>query len=334
MANIVTLGELMMRLSTPRHERFLQANHFEITFGGGEANVAVCLAQLGHTATFVTKLPQNPLGDKVIASLRATGVDTERIVRGGKRLGVYFLETGAAMRPSSVIYDRADSAIAEAEVSDFDFEKIFHGADIFHVCGITPGISKKGALLAEAAMKAAKEQGVTVSFDINFRSKLWTKEQAAEVLPRLVPYADICFGNAWDAKNLLHLPIDENADFETGAKAMADAFGLSYVIASHRVSHSASHNDLSASIYAAKEDKVYTSRTYSITPIVDRVGGGDSLAAGVLCGIADGKACAEVIEFGVATSALKHTIHSDYNMITRAEVETLMQGDGSGKVQR
>jgi len=334
MAKIVTLGEIMMRLSTPRHERIIQANSFEITFGGGEANVAVSLAQYGHEACFVSKLPQNALGDKVIASLRGAGVNTAGIVRGGNRLGVYFLETGAAMRPSSVVYDRANSAIAEAEVSDFDFDAIFEGADIFHICGITPAISQKGALLAETAMKAAKAKGVTVSFDINFRSKLWSVAQAAEVLPKLLPYADICFGNAWDARNLLKLNISEDADFETGARAMAEAFGLQYVIASHRVSHSASNNDLSASIYTKEEDKVYTSRTYSITPIVDRVGGGDSLAAGVLCGVADGKACPEIIEFGVAASALKHTIHSDYNMISRAEVETLMQGDGSGKVQR
>lgn len=311
----------MMRLSTPRHERIIQANSFEITFGGGEANVAVSLAQYGHDAKFITKLPQNPLGDKVIASLRSAGVDTSAIVRGGDRLGVYYLETGASMRPSSVVYDRANSAIATANISDFDFGEIFKNADIFHICGITPAISDNGAALAEAAMKAAKENGVTVSFDINFRSKLWTKEKASDVLTRLIPYADICFGNAWDAKNLLSVDVSEAADFETAAKAMSEKYGLRYVIASHRVSHSASNNDLSASMYSKKDDKVYTSRTYSITHIVDRVGGGDSLAAGILCGIADGKSCQDILEFGVAASALKHTIHSDYNMVTKAEVE-------------
>ena len=334
MAKIVTLGEIMMRLSTPDHERFSQANQFIITFGGAEANVAVCLSQLGHDAKFVTKLPLNPLGDRAIASLRSAGVDTDCIVRGGNRLGTYFLETGASLRPSSVIYDRAQSAIAEAEVSDFDFDAIFQDADLFHICGITPGISEKGILLAIASMKEARERGITVSFDINFRSKLWTREEAAKVLPRLTPYADICFGNSWDAKNLLSLDVDETADFATGAKAIAEAFGVSVVIASNRVTHSASNNDLSASLYLASEDKVYTSNTYSINPIVDRVGGGDCLAAGVLCGFLDHMNPQEMIEFGVAASALKHTLPGDYAMITRTELQTLMANGGTGRVQR
>ncbi len=334
MAKVVTMGEIMLRLSTPGNEKFIQADEFDVCYGGGEANVAVSLANYGHDASFVTKVPENPIGECAVAALRKHNVDTKHIARGGERLGIYFLETGSAMRASNVVYDRAHSSISTATADDFDFEAIFEGADWFHFSGITPAISESATELVEIAIKAAKKQGVKISFDVNFRSKLWDKEKAASVLTRFIPYADICFANAWDAHNLLGVEVEESADFETAARVMSEKYGLEYVIASRRVSHSASDNDLSASIYSKKEDIVYTSHTYSITPIVDRVGGGDSFAGGVICGMLDGKDFKSALEFGVAASALKHTIPGDFNLVLRSDVETLVGGDGSGRVQR
>ena len=334
MSKAVTLGEIMMRLSTPRNERFIQAKNFEINFGGGEANVAVSLASFGHDAEFITKLPENPLGDSVIASLRKMNVQTNRIVRGGKRLGVYYLETGSSVRPSNVVYDRADSSFAQADKDEFDFDSVLKDADLFHISGITPAVSENAAEIALAALEAAKRNNVKVSFDINYRSKLWTVDEAAQVLTKLAPYADIFFGNAWDAKNLLKLDIDETADFETASKALSDAFGFEYVLASKRVCHSASNNDFSAGVYSAKDNACHRTRTYSITPIVDRVGTGDSFAAGFLCGILDGKNYADAVEFAAASAVLCHTISGDFNCITKKEAEALAGGDASGNVRR
>ncbi len=343
MAKVVTMGEIMLRLSTPNNQKYIQATQFDINYGGGEANVAVSLANYGHDAEFVTKVPANPIGECAIASLRKYGVETKNIAKGGDRLGIYFLETGAAMRASNVTYDRANSAIATATADDFDFDKIFEGADWFHFTGITPAVSDAAAELTEAACIAAKAHGVTVSVDLNFRKKLWSSEKAQKVMSNLMQYVDVCIGNEEDADKVLGFK-PANTDVTSGElnlsgyqdifKQMVAKFGFKYVISSLRVSHSASDNGWSACIYSAETDEFYHSREYRITPIVDRVGGGDSFAGGTICGFVDGKNFKEALEFGVAASALKHTIPGDFNLVTRQEVDALVGGDGSGRVQR
>ena len=343
MAKVVTMGEIMLRLSTPGNQKYIQATQFDINYGGGEANVAVSLANYGHEAEFVTKVPQNPIGECAVAALRKYGVETKNIARGGDRLGIYFLETGAAMRASNVTYDRANSSIATATADDFDFDKIFDGADWFHFTGITPAISDMAAEVTEAACKAAKAHGVTVSCDLNFRKKLWSSEKAQKVMSNLMQYVDVCIGNEEDADKVLGFK-PANTDVTSGElnlagyedifKQMVAKFGFKYVISSLRVSHSASDNGWSACIYSAETDEFYHSREYRISPIVDRVGGGDSFAGGTICGFVEGKNFKEALEFGVAASALKHTIPGDFNLVTRADVDALAGGDGSGRVQR
>ena len=340
MAKVVTMGEIMLRLSTPGYEKFIQADTFDINYGGGEANVAVSLANYGHQASFATKVPNNPIGECAVAALRKYNVDTTHIARGGERLGIYYLETGASMRASNVVYDRAHSSIAEADASDFDFNAIFDGADWFHFTGITPAISDKAALLTEAALKAAKAKNVTVSCDLNFRKKLWSSEKAQKVMTNLMQYVDVCIGNEEDAQKVLGFT-PGNTDVTSGSlelagyedifKQMTDRFGFRYVVSSLRESYSASDNGWSAAIYDGKE--FYHSRKYEVR-IVDRVGGGDSFAGGLICGLLDGRNYKDALEFAVAASALKHTIPGDFNLVTRADVETLMGGDGSGRVQR
>ncbi len=340
MGRIVTLGEIMLRLSTPGYERFMQAESFDVCYGGGEANVAVSLAEFGHDASFVTKLPANEIGDAAVSALRRYGVDTSDIVRGGDRVGIYFLETGASVRPSKVVYDRAHSAIAEAVPSDFDFEKIFEGAEWFHFTGITPAISDNAAAVTKAALIAAKKKGLTVSCDLNFRKKLWSSEKAQKVMTDLMQYVDVCIGNEEDAEKVLGFkPAGTDvtkgdlalAGYEDIFKRMKERFGFRYVVSSLRESISASDNNWSAAIYDGNE--FYHSRTYKLH-IVDRVGGGDSFAAGLICGLMDGKSGKEALEFAVAASALKHTIPGDFNCVTRNEVLALAGGDGSGRVQR
>lgn len=343
MAKVVTMGEIMLRLSTPDFERFMQADEFSVCYGGGEANVSVSLANYGHDAHFVTKVPENPIGECAVAALRKHNVKTEHITRGGERLGIYFLETGASMRASNVVYDRAHSSISTAEDQDFDFDKIFEGADWFHFTGITPAVSDKAAALTEAALKAAKKHGVTVSVDLNFRKKLWSSEKAQKVMTNLMQYVDVCIGNEEDAEKVLGFKPGET-DVTSGElelqgyksifEQMVEKFNFQYVISSLRVSKSASDNGWSACIYARDSKEFYHSKEYRVHPIVDRVGGGDSFAGGVICGLLDGKNFKDALEFGVAASALKHTIPGDFNMVTRAEVETLVGGDGSGRVQR
>ena len=343
MAKVVTMGEIMLRLSTPGNQKYIQATQFDINYGGGEAIVAVSLATYGHDAEFVTKVPQNPIGECAVAALRKYGVETKNIARGGDRLGIYFLETGAAMRASNVTYDRANSSIATATADDFDFDKIFDGADWFHFTGITPAISDMAAEVTEAACKAAKAHGVTVSCDLNFRKKLWSSEKAQKVMSNLMQYVDVCIGNEEDADKVLGFK-PANTDVTSGElnlagyedifKQMVAKFGFKYVISSLRVSHSASDNGWSACIYSAETDEFYHSREYRISPIVDRVGGGDSFAGGTICGFVDGKNFKEALEFGVAASALKHTIPGDFNLVTRDDVDALAGGDGSGRVQR
>ena len=343
MAKVVTMGEIMLRLSTPGNKKFIQADEFDVCYGGGEANVAVSLANYGHDAEFVTKVPENPIGDCAVAALRKLNVKTENIARGGERLGIYFLETGAAMRASNVVYDRAHSSISTAEISDFDFDKIFDGADWFHFTGITPAVSDKAAELTAAALKAAKAKGVKVSVDLNFRKKLWSSEKAQRVMSNLMQYVDVCIGNEEDAEKVLGFKPEgtdvtsgelELAGYKSIFEQMVERFNFEYVISSLRVSHSASDNGWSACIYSRDTKEFYHSREYRISPIVDRVGGGDSFAGGTICGFLDGKNFKEALEFGVAASALKHTIPGDFNLVSRADVENLAKGDGSGRVQR
>lgn len=340
MKKVVTLGEIMLRLTTPRYERFVQSDSFDVIYGGGEANVAVSLANYGFNSYFVSKLPKNEIGQAAINHLRRFGVNTEFVERGGDRVGIYYLESGASMRPSKVIYDRSHSSISEAEISEFDFDEIFKDADWFHFSGITPAISEKAAILTEEALKSAKKHGVTVSVDLNYRKNLWTPERAKEVMTKLMQYVDVCIGNEEDAHLTLGFKPGET-DVTSGElelsgyhnifKQMKEKFGFKYVISSLRESYSASDNGWSACAYDGNE--FYHSRQYDVR-IVDRVGGGDSFASGVIYGLLTGKDFKDALEFGVAASALKHTIHGDFNMVTVDEVEKLLGGDGSGRVQR
>ena len=340
MAKVVTMGEIMLRLSTPGNQKYIQATQFDINYGGGEANVAVSLANYGHDAEFVTKVPENPIGACAVAALRKYGVETKHIAKGGDRLGIYFLETGASMRPSNVTYDRANSSIATASISDFDFDEIFEGADWFHWSGITPAISDKAAELTRLACEAAKRHGVTVSVDLNFRKKLWTKEKAQSIMKPLMQFVDVCIGNEEDAE--LCLGFKPDADVEAGHtdaegykgifQQMMKEFGFKYVVSTLRESFSATHNGWKAMIYNGEE--FYTSKRYDIDPIIDRVGGGDSFSGGIIHGLMTKPNQGEALEFAVAASALKHTINGDFNLVSVEEVEALAGGDASGRVQR
>ncbi len=340
MGKIVTLGEIMLRLSPAGNYRFVQSESFQIFPGGGEANVAVSLANYGHTACFVSKLPSHEIGQIAVNALRRYGVETEYISRGGDRVGLYYAETGASMRPSKVIYDRAHSAIAEADISDFDFDKIMEDADWFHWSGITPAISDKAAEIVRVACEAAKRHGVTVSVDLNFRKKLWTSEKAISVMRPLMQYVDVCIGNEEDANMCLGYKPD--ADVEGGKtdaegyyeifKGMMKEFGFKYVVSTLRESYSASHNGWKALIYDGKT--FYESKHYDINPIIDRVGGGDSFSAGLIHGLLSYKDQAKALEFAVAASALKHTIPGDFNLVSTSEVESLAKGNANGRVQR
>lgn len=340
MGKIVTLGEIMLRLSPAGNYRFVQSESFQIFPGGGEANVAVSLANYGHAACFVSKLPSHEIGQIAVNALRRYGVKTEYISRGGDRVGLYYAETGASMRPSKVIYDRAHSAIAEADISDFDFDKIMEDADWFHWSGITPAISDKAAEIVRVACEAAKRHGVTVSVDLNFRKKLWTSEKAISVMRPLMQYVDVCIGNEEDANMCLGYKPD--ADVEGGKtdaegyyeifKGMMKEFGFKYVVSTLRESYSASHNGWKALIYDGKT--FYESKHYDINPIIDRVGGGDSFSAGLIHGLLSYKDQAKALEFAVAASALKHTIPGDFNLVSTSEVESLAKGNANGRVQR
>ena len=343
MAKVVTMGEIMLRLSTPNFERFVQADEFDVVYGGGEANVAVSLAGFGHDVQYVTAVPDNEIGECAVAALRKANVGTKFIARCGERLGIYFLESGCSMRPSKVVYDRAHSSISTATEKDFDFDAIFKDADWFHFTGITPAVSDSAAALTEAALKAAKKAGVKVSCDLNFRKKLWSSEKAQKCMKNLMQYVDVCIGNEEDAELVLgYKPGNtdvtsgelELAGYKSIFEQMVKDYNFEYCISSLRVSHSASDNGWSACIYSRDTKEFYHSKEYSIHPIVDRVGGGDSFAGGVICGLLDGKDYKAALEFGVAASALKHTIPGDFNFVSRKEVETLAGGDASGRVQR
>ena len=337
---IVTLGELMLRLTPPGNGRFVQTDVLNLEFGGAEANVAVSLANYGHQACFVSKLPCHEIGQAAVNSLRRYGVDTSFIARGGERVGIYFQETGSAMRPGKVIYDRARSAIAEASPEDFDFDAVFDGADWFHWTGITPALSDKAAELVRLACEAAKRHLVTVSCDLNFRAKLWTSDRAREVMTPLMEYVDVCIGNEEDAQKCLGFVPD--ADVEGGKteaegykgifRKMVDRFGFKYAATTLRESFSASHNGWKALIYDGKE--FYESKRYEIEPIVDRVGGGDAFSGGLIHGLLTMGSMKEALDFAVAASALKHTIPGDFNLASIQEVESLAAGNASGRIRR
>lgn len=340
MSKIVTLGEIMLRLSPAGCKRFVQVDNLDVIWGGGEANVAVSCANYGHDAYFVSKLPAHEIGQAAVNALRRYGVHTDFIARGGDRVGIYYCETGASMRPSKVIYDRAGSAVAEADPSDFDFDAIMEGADWFHWSGITPAISDKAAELTRLACEAAKRHGVTVSVDLNFRKKLWTSEKAISIMRPLMKYVDVCIGNEEDAE--LCLGFKPDADVEGGNtdaegykgifKAMMKEFGFKYVVSTLRESFSATHNGWKAMIFDGKE--FYQSKRYEIDPIIDRVGGGDSFSGGLIHGLLTKGDQGAALEFAVAASALKHTVNGDFNLVSESEVEALAGGNANGRVQR
>lgn len=342
MAKVITFGELMLRLQPYDYLRFVQADSFEATFGGGEANVAVSLANYGLDARFVTKLPEHAIGQMAVNSLRKYGVDTRHIVRGGDRVGIYFLEKGASNRGSVCIYDRAHSAIAEADSADFDWDSIFEGADWFHFTGITPALGANVVEICRQACIAAKKHGVKISCDLNYRGKLWTRQQAREAMTELCQYVDVCIGNEEDAKDVFGIEA-ENTDIYAGkldkegyksvARQLADKFGFEKVAITLRESISASDNDWSGMLYDAASGEYCFSKTYHLH-IIDRVGGGDSFGGGLIYALLNGRNTQEAIEFAVAASALKHSVEGDYNMVTVSEVEKLAGGDASGRVQR
>jgi len=340
MKRIITFGEIMLRLAPEGYYRFVQAQSFGATYGGGEANVAVSLANFGMEAAFVTKLPKHDIGQAAVNKLREFGVDTGKITRGGGRVGIYFLEKGASQRPSKVIYDRAGSAIATAASGDFDWEAIFKGADWFHFTGITPALGDNVAGLCQEACKAAKAKGVTVSCDLNYRKNLWSKEKAGTVMAGLMQYVDVCIANEEDAADVFGIHA-EDTDVTTGtvnhegykdvAKKLVDRFGFKKVAITLRESISASDNNWAGMLY--QDGEYYFSKKYAVR-IVDRVGGGDSFGAGLIYSCLSGFAPQQAIEFAVAASALKHTIEGDLNQVSVDEVTKLAGGDGSGRVQR
>lgn len=340
MGKVITFGEIMLRLAPEGYYRFVQAEKYGATYGGGEANVAVSLANYGMDAAFVTKLPKHEIGQAGVNALRNFGVDTSYIARGGNRVGIYFLEKGASQRPSKVIYDRANSAIAEATADDFDWERIFAGASWFHFTGITPALSDNMAQVCLMACKIAKEKGITVSCDLNYRNKLWSREKAGEVMGRICQYVDVCIANEEDASDVFGIKADDT-DVTTGqvnhegyqavAKQLADRFGFSKVAITLRGSISANDNRWAAMLYDGND--YYFSKNYLIH-IVDRVGGGDSFGGGLIYACMNGYDPQETIEFAVAASCLKHTIEGDFNMVSVDEVQKLAGGDGSGRVQR
>ena len=340
MAKVVTFGELMLRLAPNGYYRFFQNDQMQATFGGGEANVAVSLANYGLDSIYVTKLPAHAIGQAAVDSLRHFGVDTSRIVRGGERVGIYYLEKGAAQRGSVCIYDRAHSAIAEARSGDFDWDAIFQGADWFHFTGITPALGPNLVELCRQACQAAKAHGVKISCDLNYRCKLWTREQARAAMTDLCQYVDVCISNEEDAKDVFGIEAEgsditggklNKAGYESVARQLMDKFGFEKVAITLRTSISASDNDWAGMLYDGKD--CCFSKEYHLH-IVDRVGGGDSFGGGLIYALLSGKTTQDAIEFAVAASALKHSVAGDYNRVTVAEVEKLAGGDGSGRVQR
>ncbi len=337
---VVTFGEIMLRLAPEGYLRFTQAEKFGVVYGGGEANVSVSLANYGLDSAFVTKLPKHEIGQSAVNALRRYGVDTSMIVRGGDRVGIYFNEKGASQRPSKVIYDRAYSAIAMAKTEDFDWNKIFEGVDWFHFTGITPALGQNVADICLEACKAAKAHGVKISCDLNFRKKLWTREQAQKTMSELCKYVDVCISNEEDAHDVFGIDA-ENTDIAGGklnhegyksvARQLAEKFGFEKVAITLRSSISANDNDWAALLYDGKE--YCFSKSYHMH-IVDRVGGGDSFGGGLIYASLMGYSTQDSVEFAVAASCLKHTIEGDFNAVSVDEVKALAGGNGTGRIQR
>ena len=345
MKKVVTFGEIMLRLATPGYLRFVQSDQLTATFGGGEANVAVSLANYGIPVEYVTRLPQNEIADWCISELRKYNVGTQQIIRGGDRVGIYFLETGAVARPSKVVYDRAGSAIAEIKPGMVNWREVLKDAQWFHWTGITPALSRGAADACLETIRAANELGVTVSCDLNYRKNLWKYgKTAAEVMPELVSGCDIILGNEEDAEKVFGIKPEgfqaehtggevDAAEFESVCRQLMRRFPRAKkVIITLRGSINANHNTWGGCLYS---DKLYQSRRYDITHIVDRVGGGDSFMGGLIYGlITYPQDDQRALDFAVAASCLKHTIYGDFNLVTVKEVESLMKGDGSGRVIR
>ena len=340
MKKVVCFGEIMLRLAPPGYLRFGQATSFDAVYGGGEANVAVSLANFGVDAAYVTKVPPNPIGQAAINELRKYGVDTTKMLRGGDRLGIYFLEKGASQRPSVVVYDRKHSAISEVKTGEFDWETIFKDATWFHFTGITPALGENVAEITLEACKAAVKLGLSVSCDLNYRKNLWSSEQAGKTMSKLMEYVDLCIANEEDAEKVFGISAHET-DVSSGklniegykqvAKQLKDRFDFKRVAITLRESMSADDNIWSAMYFDG--DNYYFSQKYPMH-IVDRVGGGDSFGAGLIYGALNGLSDSEALEFAVAASCLKHSIIGDANHVSVAEVKTLMKGDASGRVQR
>ena len=340
---VVTFGEIMLRLSTHGFTRFVQAQNFDATYGGGEANVAAALANYGIESYFVSKIPTHEIGQSAVNHLRRFGVNTNFVSRGGYRLGIYFLETGASQRPSKVIYDRSNSAIAEAAINDFDWEEIFKDKDWFHWTGITPAICNNTQALLKAACKSAKAHGLTISCDLNFRKKMWSEKEAQSVMIPLMEYVDVCIANEEDAEKCLGLHadstdiekavIDEKGYFDL-AKKLKSKFKFNTVAITLRESFSASRNGWSALLHDEKECADPARSTIYDIQIVDRVGGGDSFASGLIYGLLSKDNTKEALEFAVAASCLKQTIPGDFNLVSVTEVESLLKSGGSGRVER
>ena len=339
---VVTFGEIMMRLNPEGYQRFWQAEKYESSYAGGEANVAVSLANYGIDASFVTKLPSNPLGEAARNAVRHFGVETKDIVWGGPRLGIYFVEKGASQRASKVIYDRAGSSIATAKREDFDWTAIFEGAGWFHFTGITPALGGEMPEVCLDALKYCKAHGITVSCDLNYRGKLWSKQKAGEVMAQLVPYVDVLIANEADAADVFGI-VGKGSDVESGklnkegyvsvAEQLVERFGVKKVAITLRTSLSAFDNLWAGMLYDAASKKACFSTEYKVH-IVDRVGGGDSFGGGLIYALLSGKGTQEAIDFAVAASCLKHSIEHDFNLVTVQEVEALAAGNGTGRVQR
>ena len=339
---VVTFGEIMLRLSPPGFERFFQSPLLAATFGGGEANVAISLAQFGLRSAYVTALPKHAVGDAALRALRSEGVDTSHIVRSGDRLGIYFAETGASQRPSTVIYDRAHSAISEIGADAIDWTAIMAGAAWFHVTGITPALSDRAAVATSAAVRAARQAGARVSVDLNFRKKLWSEAKAQSTMKPLMKDVDVVIANEEDLQSVLGIPV-AGADVSGGAldvsgyrdaaERVTREFGPALVAVTLRESLSASDNGWSAVLWDGKTGTLHRSQRYTVR-LVDRIGGGDSFSAGLIFAMVTGRSLDEALRFAVAASALKQTIPGDFNRVSVAEVDTLARGDASGRVQR
>lgn len=341
-AKVVTFGEIMLRLGAPGFERLFQSPLLTATLGGGEANVAVSLAQFGLDSCYVTRLPPHAIGDAVIRALRAEGVRTDYIVRGGSRLGIYFTETGASQRASTVIYDRAHSAISEIPPDAVAWDRVMDGAAWFHVTGITPALGDKGVAATKAAIAAAKSAGARVSVDLNYRKKLWSEAQAQQTMRPLMRDVDVVIANEEDLQSVLGVHVEgadvtagtlDVAGYRTAAERVTKEFGPSMVAITLRESLSASDNGWSALLWDGRSGMLHQSQRYAVR-LVDRIGGGDSFAAGLIFGLVSGRPQDQALRFAVAASALKHTIPGDFNRVTVAEVDALAKGDASGRVQR